>query len=291
MHVCHYSKCTNGKSLNGISSVTDSSRPGQAHWVVTPEAIAAVEAIVKENCHVTIHEIAAHLNMSHGSAHHIVRDVLQFHKVSAKWVPYQLTAELKEWHVDACQELLKRFEAEGDGFVEELLLEMKPGSNITSRKPRKRARNGTIPPHQNRKNSAHNLLRERLCWLSFWNERGVILEHYMPRGNTVTSATYADLKNHLHPAIKSKWCGLLSTGVLLQMTVLGPILPVQLLQQSKICPLSVFDIRRTRQTSHQVIFTSLDHSKRRWEACLSGPTKRCSRWYTSGCTLRQKTFF
>jgi len=37
-----------------------------------------------------------------------------------------------------------------------------------------------------------------------WDERGVILEHYMPRGNTVTSAMYADLlKNHLHPAIKS----------------------------------------------------------------------------------------
>jgi len=51
----------------------------------------------------------------------------------------------------------------------------------------------------------------------FWDEREVILEHYMPRGNTVTSATYADLlKNHLHPAIKSKRCGLLSTGVLLQ---------------------------------------------------------------------------
>jgi len=39
----------------------------------------------------------------------------------------------------------------------------------------------------------------------------------MPRGNTVTSATHADfLKNHLHPAIKSKRLGLLSTGVLLQ---------------------------------------------------------------------------
>jgi len=39
----------------------------------------------------------------------------------------------------------------------------------------------------------------------------------MPRGNTVTSTTYADLlKNHLRPAIKSKWRGLLSTGVLLQ---------------------------------------------------------------------------
>jgi histone-lysine N-methyltransferase SETMAR len=49
-----------------------------------------------------------------------------------------------------------------------------------------------------------------------WDERGVILEHYMPRGNTVNTATYAHLKNHLRPAIKSKRRGLLSTGVLLQ---------------------------------------------------------------------------
>ena len=72
---------------------------------------------MKENRRVTVHEIAARLDMSHGSAHHIVHDVLQFHKVSARWVPRQLTAELKERRVDVCQELLKRFEAEGDGFL------------------------------------------------------------------------------------------------------------------------------------------------------------------------------
>jgi len=41
---------------------------------VTPEGIAAVEAIVKENRRVTANEIAAYLEMSHGSAHHNVRD-------------------------------------------------------------------------------------------------------------------------------------------------------------------------------------------------------------------------
>ena len=46
------------KFMNGISSVTDSPRPGQAHPVVTPEGIAAVEAIVKENRRVTVNEIA-----------------------------------------------------------------------------------------------------------------------------------------------------------------------------------------------------------------------------------------
>ena len=57
---------------------------------MTPEATAAVEAIVKDNRRVTVHEIAAHLDMSVGSAHHIGHDVLQFHKVSARWVPRRI---------------------------------------------------------------------------------------------------------------------------------------------------------------------------------------------------------
>jgi len=60
--------------MNGISSVTDSPRPGQAHPVVTPEGNAAVEAILKENRRVTVDKIAAYLDMRHGPAHHIVRD-------------------------------------------------------------------------------------------------------------------------------------------------------------------------------------------------------------------------
>ena len=103
--------------INDISSVTDSPQPGQAHYVVTSKAIAVVEDIVKENRCVKVNEIAAHMDTSHGSAHHIVHDGLQFHKVSARWVPRQLTTEFKERHVDPCQEPLKRFEAEGDGFL------------------------------------------------------------------------------------------------------------------------------------------------------------------------------
>ena len=52
------------KSMNGISSVTDCPRPGQAHPVVTPEGTEAFEAIVKENRRVTVNEITVHLDMS-----------------------------------------------------------------------------------------------------------------------------------------------------------------------------------------------------------------------------------
>jgi hypothetical protein len=36
---------------------------------------------------------------------------------SIKCLPRQLTAELRERRVDACQKPLKRFEAEGDGLL------------------------------------------------------------------------------------------------------------------------------------------------------------------------------
>jgi len=106
--------------LNGFISEADFTLPSQALRIVTSDVIAAVEAIAKDNRRVTVHEITAHLDMSDGSAHHIIHDVLRFHKLCASWVPRQLTVELKERRVDACQEHLKRFEAEGDDFLERI---------------------------------------------------------------------------------------------------------------------------------------------------------------------------
>jgi hypothetical protein len=72
------------------------------------------------------------------------------------------------------------------------------------------------------------------------------------QGNSVTSTTYADLlKNRLHPTMKFKRRGPLSTGVLLQRdnarshTARSTVATIQDLS------LSVFHIRRTRQTSPQ----------------------------------------
>jgi histone-lysine N-methyltransferase SETMAR len=217
MHVYHYNKCTSGrKFLNGVSSVADSPRPGQAHRVVTPEATAAVEAIVKDNRRVTVYEISPHLDMSDGSAHHIVHDVLQFHKVSARRVPRQLTAELKERRVDACQELLKRVE-EGDGFLERIVTGDETWVHYQQPETKKTSKEWRHTSSPKPKKFRTQPSAGKVMLTLFWDERGVILEYYVVRGNTVTSATYADLlKKHLRFTIKSKRRGRLSTGGLLQ---------------------------------------------------------------------------
>ena len=86
--------------------MTNTLYPGQAHCFVISESTAAVEAIVMENRCVTVDEIAVNLNISHGSAHHMIHDVLRFHKVSAEWVSQQLTPELEERCIDFYEELL-----------------------------------------------------------------------------------------------------------------------------------------------------------------------------------------
>jgi hypothetical protein len=116
----------------------------------------------------------------------------------------------------------------------------------------------------------------------------------MSRGNPVTSTTYADLlKNHLRPAIKSKRRGRLSTGVLLQCDNARSHTARSTVATIQDCPLSFFHIRCTRQTPTPtpVTLMFLDHSKRQWDARLSGPTKRCSGRCAGGCILSQKIFF
>jgi hypothetical protein len=163
---------------------------------LTPEANAAFEDIEKENRHVEVNEIAAHLVMRNGSAHYIVHDVLQFHKVSVTWVPNQLSAKLKERRLDAVQESLKRFEAEGNGILGKIDIGNESAGNEESEQ--------RMAPYLLAKteNFRTQPSAGKFMPTLIWDERGVILEHYMPRENSVTSATYADLlKNHLRPAI------------------------------------------------------------------------------------------
>jgi histone-lysine N-methyltransferase SETMAR len=127
----------------------------------------------------------------------------------------QLPAELKE-RVDACQELLKRFEAGGDGFLGRIVTGDETCVHYHQPETKKVSKKWRHSSPKSKKFCTQPSAGKVMLTL-FWAERGEILEHYMPRGNTVNSATYADLlKNHLRPAIKSKGRGLLSTGVLLQ---------------------------------------------------------------------------
>jgi len=120
---------------------------------------------------------------------------------------------LQNWKKD----VLKCFEAEGGGFLGRTVTWNETWIHYHQLETKKVGKEWRHTSSPKPKKFHTQPSAGKFMLTLFWDKRGVILEHYMPRGNTVTSATYTDLlKNHLRPAIKSKWRGLLSTGVLLQ---------------------------------------------------------------------------
>jgi len=75
-----------------------------------------VDELIKHDCHITQKQIAGRLGMSKERVGYII-DLIGYTKVCSQWVPHMLTPEKKQKRVEICEELLKRYNEEGDQFL------------------------------------------------------------------------------------------------------------------------------------------------------------------------------
>jgi histone-lysine N-methyltransferase SETMAR len=93
---------------SGSESIDDEDRPGRISTSCTDEDISKVNEMIRSNRKLTIREIADELNISFGSVQHILTNVLNMKRVSAKFVPRNLTPEQKEQLLSISLELRDR---------------------------------------------------------------------------------------------------------------------------------------------------------------------------------------
>ena len=79
-----------------------------------------VDCMIRANRRVKQKEIADEVGISKERVHHIATTVLGYRKVSARWVPRQLTVEMKAQRKDMCTQLLERYNAEEKHFCNAL---------------------------------------------------------------------------------------------------------------------------------------------------------------------------
>ena len=280
------------KFKNSVTSVEDSPHPGPAFTAVTEDNIAAVENVIRENWRITIMEVASLLDISVGSAHHIIHDELKFRKLCARWVPKRLTPEMKERRVDACQELLCQYEADGEAFLQSIIT----GDDcwVHFYEPERKwqsmewCHTSSLKPKKVRVQRSAG----KVMLTFFWDYKGPILEHYMPRGSTVTSATYSNLlRENLKPAIRQNGAGCWRQECFSSTTMRSHILLQQHCRLLRSCGLSASHTLRTHPTPSCRIFTSLVHWRMRWVERSSGTTTRFGRRCMSGCPPGRKNSF
>jgi hypothetical protein len=130
----------------------------------------------------------------------------------------------------------------------------------------------------------------KVMLMLFWDHQGPLVEQYMSKGTTVTSALYCNLRNHPIPAIRLRCCGLLCTGVLLPHDNASP-------RTSHVTGEMIRDILfECPSLPYSPEFTSCDyhilaHSTGPLMERLSDPMKKCKRQCISGYTCSQRIFF
>src|SRR3954470_21185983 len=152
----------------------------------------------------TVGFLYSNIGVSAGSIDTIIQEHLLYSKVIARWVPKMLTEQHKQARVSAYQQLLDRFSAEGQTFLERIVTgdetwvhhytpETKRSSmqwkHVTSPSPRK----------FRVQRSAGKVIATVFCDI-----KGVLLLAFFERNHTVTGQHYSDqLEEHAVASIHS----------------------------------------------------------------------------------------
>ncbi|GFO22893.1 histone-lysine N-methyltransferase SETMAR-like protein [Plakobranchus ocellatus] len=120
--VCKWVRIFKGKD-SGETILRDQKRSGRPISASVTAIREKVDCTIRANRRVKQKEIADEVGISKERVHHIVTTVLSYQKVSARWVPRQLTVEMKAQRKDMCTQLLERYNAKGEAFMQRILTE------------------------------------------------------------------------------------------------------------------------------------------------------------------------
>ena len=205
------------KFKTGLTSVKHAEGAGRSSTSTSEEKIEQAQQMILANRRITIDEVAQSLQISFGSAQEIIHEILGYNKVSARWVPRQLTEEHKRRRMEICQTLLNRYNNEGEAFLSRIVTGDESWVHHYSPETKRQSLEWKHPSSPVKKKFKSQLSSGKVMLTIFWDSKGPILEDFSEKGSTINSARYCDLlANRLKPAIRTKRRGLLSKKVLLQ---------------------------------------------------------------------------
>jgi histone-lysine N-methyltransferase SETMAR len=188
---------------NGSESIDDEERSGRPSTSCTDENISKVNEMIRSNRRLTIRDIADDLNISFRSVQHILTNILNMKRVSAKFIPRILTPEQKEQRLSISLELRDRVTSDpnlfqnlitGDeswmyGYDPETKAQSSKWKTLNSPRPKKA---------RQPKASVKDML------IVFFDLEGIVRSEFVPSGTTVNSAHYKGVLQRLRYDVRRK---------------------------------------------------------------------------------------
>ena len=93
----------------GQEELEDETQSGRPITATTPDNIEQVRLIIDDDSHITIEEIQEQTGLTYGTIHRIIKDQLQLTKITARYLPKELTDFQRNERVRICRENLTKF--------------------------------------------------------------------------------------------------------------------------------------------------------------------------------------
>nr|CAD45368.1 transposase [Bythograea thermydron] len=203
------------KFHHGRESLEDDPRVGRPSEATSEDIVDRVEATITENRRVKVEEISLEIGISHGSVCTIIHHHLGMSKVSARWVPRNLSLPDRLQRHTSSEELLTLYNADPAGFESRVVTgdetwvhHWDPETKIESMA---RKHKGSLVPLKFRTQPSAGKIMATI----FWDAEGVLLVDFLLRGSTITGEYYDGVLGRLRDSIRQKRRGKLTRGILL----------------------------------------------------------------------------
>ncbi|KAK3803875.1 hypothetical protein RRG08_029467 [Elysia crispata] len=205
----------------GHSDLTDREGRGRSITATSEDNVKRVDELIRQDRRLKLHEIASSLEISETSAHRIVFDELGYRKVSARWVPKQLTDNHKEQRLDICRELLRRSKssrrvhghtgnAGGDflvydvTFLDSIVTGDETWLHHCTPETKQDSMTWKHPSSPVAKKFKVMRSAKKIMGTVFWDSRGVLLFETLQPGEIINAARYCQTLDKLREAIRRK---------------------------------------------------------------------------------------
>ena len=177
---------------HGRESVFDLEREGRPPEI-SDEKQEMAKKIITEERRITLSELSNHLCISKGSTHIILKD-LGIRKLSSRFVPRFLTAEMRECRLECSVANMQIFEEHGEKFLDNIITEDETPISLYIPESRRDSAEWKLPHETATRKLRTGTAPKRAAMMTvFWSRRGIIKVDFLDKKKTMNGAYYSEL--------------------------------------------------------------------------------------------------
>lgn len=129
-------------------------------------------------------------------------------KISARWVPHQLSVDHQKARLDICSSMLGQYQRGGRRFLGKIFTSDETWVHYYDPETKQQSKQWCRKDEPSPKKFKREKTVKKVMCIVFWDSQGLILCHMVPEGNTVTKEYYSYvLESLVQPVLRGRCFG------------------------------------------------------------------------------------